>query len=154
MGVNAESGLNSDFCRRTCGSKKALARARKSLRLPIRNERRISRIVTGLGSGVQNFSRYLPNLAVLSTGQQILPPRVSGPAEDQPVHAVAHVTQVGLIAFFQFRHGAAAVSDFSEGLAHCHPVYIAVAEINPGVSVFPTLEIFEMDLHDPLAQRS
>src|SRR6266567_600661 len=89
-----------------------------------------------------------------STGSKYRCRRLSGPAEEQPVHAVAHVTQVGLIAFFQFRHGATGVSDFSEGLAHYRPVYIAVAEINPGVSVFPAFEIFEVDLHDPLAKRS
>src|SRR5713226_6890292 len=58
ISVNAESGLRSDFFWRTCGNKEAQARARKSLRLPIQNGPYISRIVTGLRNGVQNFSRY------------------------------------------------------------------------------------------------
>src|SRR6266851_3477419 len=155
IGVDAESGLKA-FFRRTCGNKKAQAAARKSLRLPTRNGRYISRIVIGLQSGVQNFSCYVRETVQVrlfsSLWKRISPPPHSRASENQPVHSAANITQVGLIAFFQFRYGAAGIPDFSERLAHRRPVYVALAEINPGVSVFLTLEIFEVDLHDPLVE--
>src|ERR1700730_3467716 len=73
-------------------------------------------------------------------------------AEDQPIHAPAHVAEVGRVATNELDDGAAGVAYFGEGLTHGGPVYVAVTEVHPSVSVFLALEVFKVDLDDALAQ--
>src|SRR5206468_8437984 len=80
-------------------------------------------------------------------------PRMQAPlAEQQAVNSAADVAQIRLVALLQLCDDASGIADFGEGLAHCGPVDVAVAEIDPLVAAFFALEIFEVDFHDAFAQ--
>jgi hypothetical protein len=63
---------------------------------------------------IPDTSNIAPCLVVISDVEALSPPRFSGAAQNQPVHTAANVTQIGLIAFLQFCHGAAGIPDFRE----------------------------------------
>src|SRR6202158_5085195 len=73
-------------------------------------------------------------------------------AEKQTIGAAAHVAQIRFVAALQLDDGAAGIAYFREGLAHCRPVHVAIAEVNPGVSVVFALEVLEVHIHDVFAQ--
>src|SRR5438445_11028788 len=75
-----------------------------------------------------------------------------GAAEEQPVHAAAHVTEVSFVTGWKLGDGAAEVADFRESFAHGRPVHVTVTKIDPGVSIFLALEVFEVNLDDALAE--
>src|SRR6266566_7524145 len=75
-----------------------------------------------------------------------------GAAEDQAVHAAAHVAEVAFVATFQLGNHATRVADFRESLTHGRPIHVAVTKIDPGISVFFALEVFQMNLDDALAE--
>src|SRR2546425_351106 len=75
-----------------------------------------------------------------------------GAAEEQPVHAAAHVTEVSFVTGWKLGDGAAGVADFRESFAHGRPVHVTVTKIDPGVSIFLALEVFEVNLDDALAE--
>ena len=55
MGTSGEDGFKTTFFRLTCGSRKAHAAERKSLREPESKGRRTSEIIPGRSGGVQRF---------------------------------------------------------------------------------------------------
>src|SRR5881296_3944221 len=75
-----------------------------------------------------------------------------GPAQHQPVHAWAHVSEVSLVALFEFSNGAPRVADFTKGLTHSLPVHVAITEVHPLVSILLALEVLQVDLDDALPQ--
>src|SRR6266849_10578014 len=74
--------------------------------------------------------------------------------EEQAVDAAADVTQIRFVAAVEFDNGAAGVPNFRESFAHGRPVHVAVAQVDPRVSVFLALKVFEMHVDDALAQRA
>src|SRR3989441_7385658 len=76
------------------------------------------------------------------------------PAQHQPVHASAHVSEVGLVAPFEFGNGAPRVADFTKSLTHGLPVHVAVTEVHPLISILLALEVLQVDLDDALPQRA
>src|SRR3989441_2196255 len=76
------------------------------------------------------------------------------PAQHQPVHASAHVSEVGLVAPFEFGNGAPRVADFTKSLTHGLPIHVAVTEVHPLVSILLALEVLQVHFDDALPQRA
>src|SRR5437879_1077383 len=95
-------------------------------------------------------SGYFP----MSAGNGDMPVRRprSSTAYDQPVHAPAYVTEVGLVAPIEFGNGAPRVANVTKGFAHRRPVHVAITEVHPLVSIILALEVFQVDLDDALPQ--
>src|SRR5439155_10979546 len=80
--------------------------------------------------------------------------RLARDTEHEPVHPLAHVAEVSLVAAFELGCGGARVADFSQGFADFGPVDVSVAEVHPLVAVFEALEILQVQLDDPPAERA
>src|SRR6267378_848339 len=76
----------------------------------------------------------------------------SSTAYDQPVHAPAYVTEVGLVAPIEFGNGAPRVANITKGFAHRRPVHVAVAQVHPVIAIFFAPKVFQVDLRNALPQ--
>src|SRR6266568_5517638 len=77
-----------------------------------------------------------------------------GPAQHQPVHAWAHVSEVSLVALVEFSNGAPRVADFTKGLTHSLPIHVTITEVHPLVSILLALQVLQVDPDDALPQRA
>src|SRR5882762_4766041 len=159
MGLSADGSAGGSLFPRDCRSRKAHAPDRKSLLLHTCSGWPIFKIVTGPWGCVQNFPAYFESSARLwlfscaaGMGDIPVPQLCSGPPQQQPVHAPAHVSEVGLVASLELDRGAPRIPDFAKGLTHGSPVHIAIAEVYPFVSIFLALEVFQVDLDNALPQ--
>src|SRR6266403_2738337 len=101
------------------------------------------------------FLRVHPALAIfLRPGNGDMPVRRlrSSAACDQPVHAPAYVTEVGLVATRELDRRAPRVCDVTECPPHGLPVHVAVTEVHPLVSILLALEVFQVHFDDALPQ--
>ena len=77
-----------------------------------------------------------------------------GLCKQQAVEAKADVAQVSFVTLFEFDDRASRILYFHQGLANFPPVGVALSEVYPPVSIPLTLEVFDMQFDDALAQRA